>query len=439
MKQVNWTLLLVVPSLVLFAFVRDQSSRASESDAAAVTQVPESIPIQTVAVANVIDHTLDQAVRQCNEDRRNNLGGHVSCILLRNAVVTNSEVRYERSSNSGISLDRFPPGRATRHHMKQIILTPADNVVDAALRRVEVGYYQSPVKGAHWENAWHTIADFFVMLFHTVEPISKLSPVWFTRTGMDQLRQGCHDPKSCASNTLFDPFAKYFNGGVVFVTSTMEPVFVAYLVIGINTRCSPIATEDVGVKACQDNLRAVRERLLSIYDITSTNVQPKMCPTIHMMSRQGEKYRHITPFLEMNDALAGEISSRLRCIGTVTIIRIGRSMSFADQIRSVANFSVLIAGRGGGTALSIFLPVGGLYVSLSSFDRWSPYRDLVPNWIQLKHVEVGLVHHEDFRRPAQVFGSGKNRYVDPNRAAYLVKPREVATKIVDAIVEWRHF
>ena len=226
---------------------------------------------------------------------------------------------------------------------------------------------------------------------------------------------------------------------MVFVTPMMESVHVDYLVIGLNTRCSPIATENVGVPVCQVALRGVREKLLQVYNIPPTVVHSKSdCPTIHLMSRQGEKYRHVTPFAEMNNALEKEFLSRLGCGKTnISIFRIVRSMSFADQVRSITNCSVLVAGRGGGTALSIFLPQGGLYVSLSSFDKWSPYRDLVPHWISLRHVEVGLVHHEDYRRPAQVFGSGKNKYIDPNRAAYLVKPKETSAKILDAIVEWR--
>lgn len=439
MRITKRLLVLLMPAVVLVLFLWfDVHSTALEKSDTIAPQDGSPIPSALSTQQTDSSSKIENAIRQCNADTRNNFGGHISCILVRNAVLTYNEVRYDRNSNVALSA-KFPPGRPTRHHMKQIVLTPSDEIRGPTQRHFEVGYFQSPVKGAHWENAWHTIADFFFMMFHTVEPFSSLNPVWFTRTGKDQLRQGCYDQATCMANSLFDPFVKYFSGNVVFVTPSMDPVHVEYLVVGLNTRCSPIATEDVGSTVCQEALQGVRHKLLKAYNIPVPVVHSKHdCPTIHLMSRQGEKYRHITPFSELNDSLEKELESRLGCGKTnIHTIRIGRSMSFADQIRSIVNNSVLIAGRGGGTALSIFLPEGGLYISLSSFDRWSPYRDLIPSWIQLRHVEVGLVHHEDHRRPAQIFGSGKNKYVDPNRAAYLVNPKEVATKVVDTIVEWR--
>lgn len=385
--------------------------------------------------------TTEQAVRKavdlCNRDNKNNKNGHVSCILIRNAVVTSSAVHAPEVDNSNLPR-QFPPLGASRHHMRPIRFSSEASNLDC--EAVEVGHFQSPVIGAHWENAWHTIADFFVMLFHTLQPVLRenIRVVWFTRTGRGQLNKGCSTGPECRQQTLFDPFARFFSpANIKFVEDGAPPVRVKYLIVGLNTRCSPIPTEDVGTAECQKNLRELRDKLLEVYDIPLQRNASKVCPSVHFMSRQGDRYRHITPFDDLQLQLKRKYGDAFPgCTGGVRVLKITSRMSFRDQLLSIYNNSVLVAGRGGGTALSIFLPSGGLYVSLSGFDRWSPYRDLVPAWITLRHVEVDLVHHEDWRKPPQWFGSGKNRYIDPNRAAYRVDPVPVSSRIVENIVQW---
>jgi hypothetical protein len=151
----------------------------------------------------------------------------------------------------------------------------------------------------------------------------------------------------------------------------------------------------------------------------------KRCPETHFMSRQGDVYRHMTPF----DAVVEELRASYVARGcdpdrSLAVLKLSSSLPFAEQVRSVANRTVLVAGRGGGTTLSIFLPDGGLYLSVSGFDRWSPFRDLVPRWVRLEHLEVALVHHMDPSRPPQQFKAGGKGYVDPNRAAYRIDPAD---------------
>ena len=109
-------------------------------------------------------------------------------------------------------------------------------------------------------------------------------------------------------------------------------------------------------------------------------------------------------------------------------------MTFKDQIAKLQNTSLLIAGRGAGTALAIFLPIGAGYLSVSAMDRWHPTRNVIPRGYVLDHHTVRLVHHFDPRKPPQKFTTGKGQsYVDANRAGYLVDPDSLANAAVDIL------
>lgn len=386
-----------------------------------------------------------RAVDLCNADLRNNKRRHIGCVLIRNAVVRDNAVYLDPLHNRDLQLQQYPPDGATRHHMKPIRFIHQNGLHASfsaipAQELIGLAYYQAPVIGAHWINAWHTIADFFVTLFHTVQPLldHKSNVTWLTRTAKGQLNKGCATPSQCSRLALFEPFSRLFGHRVVFVDdASAGSIYVKHLVVGLNTRCSPIPTEEVGVPLCQSNLRSVRDTLLMLFDIPhvrTVSVEEARCPTVHIMSRQGDYYRHMTPFPDLISEMRRLFAVAYpTCAEALHVIKLSGKMSFREQILSVYNHSVLFAGRGGGTAYSIFVPDGGVYVSVSGFDQWSPYRDLIPKWIHLEHITVDLVHHEDWRKPPLWFGSGKSRYQDPNRAAYLVKPTEVAEKTIGVL------
>ena len=180
-------------------------------------------------------------------------------------------------------------------------------------------------------------------------------------------------------------------------------------------------------------------------------------PFVHIMSRQRDTYRKITPFDEMAAAItreaAGYHSSSadnspssavvVAMAGTPplarrtqlspppkggipsAVITLHGGMTFRQQLLSVHRSSLLVAGRGGGTALSLFLPLGGGYLSISGHDRWNPWRDMSPPWYHFGHYTAAFVHHEDPNRGPQLFGGG----IDGNRAGYRVEPARVAEAV----------
>ena len=104
------------------------------------------------------------------------------------------------------------------------------------------------------------------------------------------------------------------------------------------------------------------------------------------------------------------------------VISLSGKVPFEEQLNSVRNSTVLLAGRGGGTGLSMFLPSGGIFLSVSGSDRWNPTRDLVPSWISLVHYEAQMVHHESPKKPPLRFSGGA---VDANRCGYVVNVTEL--------------
>lgn len=410
----------------------------------------------------VLEARLEATLASCNRDLKNNVDRHVGCFVVRNAVFWNGRVRFHRSENA--ELPQEFPGRLSapsRHHMRSISLqawrdadeerqafsstasTPTSMSPNAiAMRNVTLAYYQAPVIGAQYRNAWHTFGDFFTMLHHTVAPLmyegnstrkwsrEVIPPLWWlTRTARTQLRKDCASQEQCQQSVLFDPFAQLFEGRVSFVDVAPQsplPLRVEYLLIGLNSRCSPIPTDDVEIEECHVNLELVRDRVLAMYGHgpqRAVTEAERKCPQVHIMSRQGDHYRHMTPFNELLQHLTTEFNKTFEgCpLSNLQVIKLTSKMPFVDQILSLRNVTVLWAGRGGGTAYSIFLPTGGVYISISGSDRWSPYRGLVPRWIHMTHQRAKLVHPDDWRRPPPVFRSKSGSYTDPNRAAYLVK------------------
>ena len=403
-----------------------------------------------------LETALGQAVSDCNKDGRNNAGHkEVSCILCRNAIITVEKVWCDLSvsSEAKISLHHsteYPPtekaGRGTRHHLRTMPIdfkTPPSDVLSKTVDApTPVGYYQSPVSGAQYLNVWHTLADFGNMAYHTIGSLLTFAKekgmdrkllTWVSRTPFHQMHRGCFDFKSCTSLPLFDLIQRLLGGTFRLLGSEQAPLRFKFLLIGLNTRCSPIPTEDVGIPMCHTNLKNVRNALLESYGLPTERVVTKeeaWCPTVHVMSRQTDRYRRITPFEEMVKALRKLYSDTLQCSSDrIRVISLSTSIPMREQIESVANSTILLAGRGGGTTLSMFLAKGGGYLSISGDDRWNPFRDLVPEWVTLEHYRAKVVHHENPDRPPQKFGAGKSAYTDPNRAGYKVVPSDVASSL----------
>ena len=447
--------LLVLPFLLVMWMLGRQSASLNsdivEGAAPATSDVRDGVSQGTTRVPGAVTSDAaalaEYALSSCRADEHNT-PGHKSCILLKNAIVTHDMIYYEEEirldgDRSAVG-DVFPAPPSSKHmrsrfQLKPYVLkkvAPGDRPVQTS-RRTTFAMLQGPVSGAQWLNVWHTIADFFSTLYDTAQPFFEMGGKavdleWITRPALHHVGKGCATGVDCRRLSLFDPFERLFGGRVTFMEPSMEPLAAQYLLIGINTRCCPIPMTGVGTEYCHRNLKATRDKILSFYGLPVDRHMTQadlLCPHVHFMSRQGDVYRHMTPFAEVVGDLEGSFRQRGEARGTacssadhLRVIKLSGSLPFAEQVRSVANSSVLMAGRGGGTTLSMFLPLGGLYVSISGFDRWSPFRDLVPQWIHLAHVEVKLVHHLDSAKPPQMFKAGGKSYVDPNRAAYLISP-----------------
>lgn len=318
----------------------------------------------------------------------------------------------------------------------------------------------------------------------SVEENRCLPPItWLTRTPYSIQGKGCRTSLDCRSYSLFDPFRKAFKDRVVFIddeervasdakrycdakresiesdrkedkqeevdlSSRQKSTYLhfPFVFLGLKNECSPIPMKGVGSLECQRSYRAMRDFTLTQYGLdpaqqicphSSSNVHNDslsacVSPFIHIMSRQKDKYRYFTPFEEMVSAIkkaaqahtsspqGGEDVSRGKR-PRVEVVVLHGGMSFADQLQIIHNTTLLVAGRGGGTALSLFLPVGAAYLSISGHDKWNPWRDLQPDWYHLGHYTATFVHHEDPNRSPQLFGGN----VDGNRAAYKVNPDAV--------------
>jgi hypothetical protein len=401
--------------------------------------------VPTRAVNALTSTRVLEAVTRCNADPKNSAKGSPSCLLLEDAVITVAgRILFDPKAGRNADIFKLMDGGTTptgpftfpfrgksRHHMRPVKLeavTEGQTIADAMPAATEVGVYQEAVIGAMYLNMWHSFSDFCLMLFHTVsifvaEPGVETPLTWVTATSRETLGSGCGTATHCLAKSLFKPFRLIFSDRIVFVGDVAAPIRFRYLIIGINTRCSPVPTEAVGVPVCQQNIRAMRDFFLRRYGFDArrrTRPADARCPSVHVMSRQNDKYRRITPFDAMMAALRAAYTARGCDPGQLHIVSLTNRMSFGDQIATIANSTVLLAGRGGGTGLSIFLPVGGGYLSVSGDDEWNPYRDLVPAWITLQHYRAKLVHHENHNKPPQLFG--KKGYVDANRCGYVVQP-----------------
>ena len=302
---------------------------------------------------------------------------------------------------------------------------------------------------------------------------------WVTVAPRQQLGKGCATAGECGKLSLFDPFRRLFANHAHFVgAGGRAPTGggggdarrYRFLIVGANTRCCPVPTEGVGVPLCTRNLRRMRDYFLRLYGlpaapragrlpgeevvpVSSSATAPPVasspssppssaagvvvCPHVHVMSRQSERYRRMTPWPDILAALRGLYRARGCPEGHIRPVALSGALSFADQVRSVANASVLVAGRGGGTGLAMFLPVGGVYLSVSGPDRWNPWRDLEPPWLTVRHHRAQLVHHENPSLPPQKFKGGG---VDANRCGYKVVPAQLAADVgalVDGIAAQR--
>ena len=230
--------------------------------------------------------------------------------------------------------------------------------------------------------------------------------------------------------------------------------------LGLANRCTPIPDVTEKVDACQEVLDRMRTHVLSMYGMSPSRAAPGLAalpegkpqPTddhlnVHIMNRQGNAYRSMKPYKEVMEALRSRIlqewavelkkpvATGIRSSSTVSHVWFDAAplhggMTFAEQVSKIHNTSVLIAGRGAGTALALFLPLGAGYLSVSAFDRWHPTRNVLPRNYVLDHHTVKLVHHLDPSKPPQRFISSKGAsYVDANRAGYLVDPERIGDAV----------
>jgi hypothetical protein len=394
------------------------------------------------------------AERECREQMTNQAE---ACVVLRGAAVTNAgAILVPKRANRDFAA-RYPEGSGvfprtmgrSRYHLKPVRINIADDD-DAALTGVEgfepgtVGFYQQPVSGAMYRNVWHTLSDMYFTFAHTLRPLleAHISMTWVTESPRYVFNKGCASVKECQKLALFTAFDRLFEGRVYFARDGFADGATAasktsrrfgLLLLGINQRCSPVPTEGLDVPVCQGALRFMRDRLLRDLElpvdaaITPGDVR---CPLVHVMNRQPDKYRRITPFEAMVAELRASYTARGCPEERVAIYSLHGGMSLREQVATVANATILLAGRGGGTGYSPLLPLGAGYLSVSGNDRWSPYRGLVPQWITLRHYEARMVHHENPNKPPQKFYNPP--IVDANRIGYRVDPSEV-TKAVWAL------
>jgi len=211
-------------------------------------------------ISKTLGDSLDATLAKCNKNGRNNLKHHVSCLILHDVVFFRDGLFFNAQLNHDVP-SRFPPNGKSRHHMKPIELRKADfedgsvpwKQDDIVKGQTDIAYYQSPVIGAMYVNVWHTLGDFFLMMFQTIEPLlaDRIPLTWVSRTALATLgiKGACNDLASCRTLPLFDPFDRIVDGNVLMLTQTMKPVRFQHAVVGLNTQCSPIP-DDKGKNAC---------------------------------------------------------------------------------------------------------------------------------------------------------------------------------------------
>lgn len=425
-------------------------------------------------------------LKHCNADLHNNPSGRNSCLLLKNAAVfPDGSVHFSKSDNPDVAAAAAAgdggsfPARSDRYFLRAAPLIAVsreelEKTTTRADRKTHIGLFTHNFIGAAFDNVWHTLSDFAVCLFDTLVPLmtksasspgSSLSlsdddlrnlraPVtWVTfPPGFSNFRDRspCTSESECRKKVLFELFTKMFFHIDFVVSDTTasgapqkKPVVFPFLVVGAATACSPVKTEGVGTARCKASLRMFRDHVLQQYGLDpdkqavvtrASGKKQGPCPHILLMSRQRALYRKMHPWNEIVSELSAV--SRESCAGSgedldkrFFITDLDSKTPFGQQLRSVNQADIFVAGRGGGTGLCIFLPLNATYISVSLSDRWNPHRDLEPPWLVLKHFEANPVHHLDPRLPAK---KSKGR-VDANKGDYRVDPRKLADEVRAAI------
>uniref|UniRef100_A0A7S1QYH8 Uncharacterized protein n=2 Tax=Neobodo designis TaxID=312471 RepID=A0A7S1QYH8_NEODS len=297
-----------------------------------------------------------------------------------------------------------------------------------------------------YQNVWHTLSDMYLIMHHTVQPLidAEAALTWITESPRVALGspKACGTLEACRRLSLFAAFDQLFEHRVFFAsegfgihndvhrdggppTTTIRRLRFSRVLLGLNTRCSPAPTDGLDARECHMAIEGMRRSLLRGVGLDDAAVEApeRKCPWAHVMSRQRDKYRRITPFDDMVSALRASYTARGCDPDRVRVYSLHGGMSLAEQIATIANSTILIAGRGGGTGYSPLLPRGGGYLSISGSDEWSPYRGLVPRWITMRHYRAKMVSHVDPSKPPQRFY--KSQIVDANRVGYVVDPAKV--------------
>jgi hypothetical protein len=393
---------------------------------------------------------------------------HEPCLLLRDVVLTNRMtviVPADRNADfvallgPGRTKAKFPlNGAETRTHLRSLdveVVPSVDSLPPAPVRcPTTLAYYGLPVSGAEaFKNVWHVIADYYLTLHHTLAGVvdAQASITWYTLTPLWVKKtpdtHACHTVGACRrERPLFEAFFRLFGGRVEYINDGFSAgaaedqrassVRVDYLMLGINYRCSAIPDEGMDTPECQSALRGARQSLLRDMQLPVDRVVSAAelrCPAVHIVSRQRAYYRKIWPWDEFLAAVRGVLRTR-GCADADALVRVydfSSSVSLYTQLKSVANSTVVIAGRGAGTSWVAWLPDGGGYLSVSGRDRWQPYRQLIPSWVTFHHTTVAMVHHENpYRKPLKFFKPPK---IDANRVGYLVDPSRIAKDLEELL------
>eukprot|EP00658_Telonema_sp_P-2_P044172 TRINITY_DN32029_c0_g1_i1.p1 TRINITY_DN32029_c0_g1~~TRINITY_DN32029_c0_g1_i1.p1 ORF type:complete len:200 (-),score=32.94 TRINITY_DN32029_c0_g1_i1:561-1160(-) len=156
--------------------------------------------------------------------------------------------------------------------------------------------------------------------------------------------------------------------------------------------------------------------------ITTREVTPRevACPQIRYVTRSTQRYRKVLPTAEFEHGLLQYFNTSFtHCLvdgftvhDFVKPLSFNYTTPFDRQFHALQNVSILIAGRGAITSLSIGLPDGAAYFGLAgTSDLWEPYGHVQMQWITFKHYVTKM------RRPEK---PKHGKVLNPNSANYQI-------------------
>ena len=171
--------------------------------------------------------------------------------------------------------------------------------------------------------------------------------------------------------------------------------------------------------------------------ITTRKVTPAevRCPQIRYVTRSKQRYRKVLPTTEFVNGLLGYFNTSfshcleggLTAIDFVKPLSFNYSSPFDAQFRALQGVSMLIAGRGAITTLSIGLPDGAAYFGLAGpTDPWEPYGHINMEWVTFKHYVTKM------RRPEK-----SKKALNPNNANYYVNVPHFIAALHTFYDEWK--